>query len=69
MPQSKKLEAREKIRIIRDQLAGKYSIKEAAQRAGGSRTTFHGWKTVYEAEGILVTEMTSRWFSKPLTVR
>ncbi|MEY8403012.1 transposase [Oscillospiraceae bacterium 44-34] len=44
MVQNKKLEAREKIRIIRDQLAGKYSIKEAAQRAGVTRTTFQSWK-------------------------
>lgn len=52
MPQNKRLEAREKIRMIRDQQAGKYSITEAAQRAGVSRTTFQGWKTIYEAEGI-----------------
>lgn len=52
IPQKKKLEAGEKIGIIRDQLTGKYSIKESAQRAGVSRTTFQGWKTVYEAEGI-----------------
>ena len=52
MPHNKKLGTAEKIEIIRDQLAGKYSIEEAAQRAGVSRSTIQGWKMVYEAEGV-----------------
>ena len=52
MPQKQKLEVEEKIKIIREQLTGKYSIEEAAQRAGVSRTTFQGWKVIYETEGI-----------------
>ena len=52
MPQKQKLEVGEKIKIIREQLTGKYSIEEAAQRAGVSGTTIRGWKALYEAEGI-----------------
>jgi transposase-like protein len=52
MPHNKKLGTAEKIEIIRDQLAGKYSIEEAAQRAGVSRSTIQRWKMVYEAEGV-----------------
>ena len=52
MGQRQKLEVREKVKIIRDQIAGKYSIEEAAKRAGVSKTTFQGWKVRYEAEGI-----------------
>ena len=52
MGQKQKLEAWEKVKIIRDQIAGKYSIEEAAKRAGVSKTTLQGWKVRYEAEGI-----------------
>ena len=52
MSQNKKLEAEEKVKIIQAQLRGEYSIKEAFQRAGVSRTTFRGWEAIYEAEGI-----------------
>ena len=49
MGQRQKLEVREKVKIIRDQIAGKYSIEEAAKRAGvGTKT----WSRYEAGESI-----------------
>ena len=51
MPRKGKLNAEEKISLIRRYQEGEINYKEAVAQAGGNRETFRRWVKRYEAEG------------------
>ena len=52
MPLKQKLEIEEKVRIIREYLQGKISLCEGARESGVAGTTFRGWISIYENQGV-----------------
>ena len=51
MPQKSKLNAEEKVEIIRKYQQGEISLAQAAREASVETTTIYRWSTRYEAEG------------------
>ncbi len=51
MPQKEKLNAEEKVKIVRMYQRGEISLLQAAQYAGVGKTTINRWITRYKAEG------------------
>ena len=52
MPLKQKLEIEEKVRIIREYLQGKIGLCEGARESGVANTTFRGWISIYENQGV-----------------
>lgn len=52
MPQKSKLNAEEKVEIIRKYQQGEISLVQAARDAGVGTTTIYRWSARYEAEGL-----------------
>ena len=51
MPQKSKLNAEEKVEIIRKYQQGEISLAQAAREASVETATIYRWSTRYEAEG------------------
>ncbi|MBQ7496831.1 MAG: helix-turn-helix domain-containing protein [Selenomonas sp.] len=51
MPQKQKATPAEKVRVIREFLAGHLSQSQAARTIGVDRSTFRGWIMQYQSEG------------------
>ncbi len=52
MPMKQKLEIEEKVKIIREYLQGKIGLREGARESGVASTTFRGWISIYENQGV-----------------
>ena len=52
MSGQQKLEAEEKVKIIREYLSGKIGMCEATRRGGVNKTTMAQWVRNYKADGI-----------------
>ena len=52
MPQEQKLNAEEKVKLVRQCISGEISIREAARKSGVVVTSVRRWIIAYESEGV-----------------